>query len=343
MGMALVDRYLNAVKFWLPRDQKNDIIAELAEDLRAQIEEKESELGHQLSDAEIEPILKKCGSPMLVAERYLPQRALIGPVLFPIYRVVIRSLILYFLLPWFLIWLGTTIFSPDFRIDHPGVALLVSLEPWWLACIHSLFFCTLAFALLDRSQARAQIVNGWNPRALPAEHDGNKISRGSTVFELTISIASLVLWFELGAFHRVFHLLGMTVTLSAAWPYYFWALMVLSVAIMGVACLNLTTPRWTRLSASLRLGLDCYLWVLAYWLCRNWPVQSLTAADLSPAVAAGKIAAINQILSSWAIWVALIGAIVLAFDVRRILRVEREASAPLSGSARHVTSANGIL
>jgi hypothetical protein len=73
--MALVDRYLQAVKFWLSGNQKDDIIAELSEDLRSQIEEKETELGRKLTDAEVEPILKRCGSPMAVAERYMPQRS----------------------------------------------------------------------------------------------------------------------------------------------------------------------------------------------------------------------------------------------------------------------------
>ena len=31
--MELVDRYLQAVKFWLPRKEKDDIIAELSEDI----------------------------------------------------------------------------------------------------------------------------------------------------------------------------------------------------------------------------------------------------------------------------------------------------------------------
>ena len=121
--MALIDRYLHAVKFWLPRKQKDDIIAELSEDLRSQIEEKETELGHPLTDAEVEPILKRCGSPIAVAERYLPQQSLIGPALFPIYSMVLKSLFLYFLLPWFLLWLGIAIFSPDFQADHPGIGI----------------------------------------------------------------------------------------------------------------------------------------------------------------------------------------------------------------------------
>jgi hypothetical protein len=319
--MALVDRYLHAVKFWLPRKQKDDIIAELSEDLRSQIEDQEAELGRKLTDAEVEPILKRCGSPMAVAERYLPQRSLIGPALFPIYSVVIRALFFYFLLPWLLLWMGIAIFSPDFRADHPGAALFASLEPWWLACTYSLFFNTLAFALLDRSQARSHLVNNWNPRALPAERDHSRISRGATIFELTIAVATLALWVQLDAYHRVFHVVGVTITLSSRWPYFFWALVVLSLAGIALSCLNLSNPRWTRFGASLRLGIDCYSYGLVYWSFRANLLQTLSAGGLSSSQAAALVNSLNFWMTSSAIWVLVIGAIVLAFDIRRILRV----------------------
>lgn len=319
--MELVDRYLHAVKFWLPRKQKDDIIAELSEDLRSQIEDQESELGHKLSDAEVEPILKRCGSPMAVAGRYLPQQSLIGPTLFPIYRVIIRSLILYFLLPWFLLWLGVAIFSPDFRADHPGAALFASLEPWGLACTYSLFLNTLIFALLDRSQARMHMVNGWNPRSLPAVRDRNVISRGGTIFELTVVVATLATWIQLDAFRRVFHIFGTTITLSSRWPFFFWALVVVSVAGIFVSCMNLSNPRWTRLTASLRFGLDCYSFGLIYLLCRANLLQSLSASCVSSADAAAFVTSFDNWMASVAFWVLAVGAVVLFFDVRRIFRV----------------------
>jgi hypothetical protein len=323
--MELVDRYLHAVKFWLPRKQKDDIIAELSEDLRSQIEEKESELGHRLTDAEVGPILKRCGSPMAVAGRYMPQQSLIGPTLFPIYSVIIRSLVLYFLLPWMLIWMGIAIFSPDFRADHPGAALFASLEPWWLACTYSLFFNTLIFALLDRSQARLHLVNDWNPRSLPAVRDRNLISRGGTIFELTVVVATLAAWIQLDAFRRVFHIFGTTITLSSRWPYFFWALVVVSVAGIGVSCMNLSNPRWTRLSASLRLGIDFYSFGLFYLLCRTNLLQAFSASGVSSTDAAHFVRSFNYWMAGSAVWVLVVGAIVLFFDVRRILRVGRAA------------------
>ena len=82
--MELLDRYLQAVKFWLPKSQREDIIAELSEDIRSQLEEKEAELGRKLGESDVEAVLKSLGHPLLIAERYLPtQQYLIGPVLFP--------------------------------------------------------------------------------------------------------------------------------------------------------------------------------------------------------------------------------------------------------------------
>ena len=47
--MELVERYLQAVKFWLPKAEQNDILAELAEDIHSQMEERETELGRALN------------------------------------------------------------------------------------------------------------------------------------------------------------------------------------------------------------------------------------------------------------------------------------------------------
>jgi hypothetical protein len=319
--MELVDRYLHAVKFWLPRNQKDDIIAELSEDLRSQIEDREAELGHKLTAADVEPILKRCGSPMAVAGRYLPQQSLIGPTLFPIYRIVIRSLWLYFLLPWLLLWMSLAIFSPDFRAAHPGPALFATLEPWWLAATWSLFINTLVFALLDRSQARSHLVNDWSPRSLPVVRDPNRIPRGNTIFELTSAVAGLALFLQFCAFRRIFHFFDFTITLSSLWPYFFWAWVVLCLAGIGLSCLNLETPRWTRLSASLRLGINAYSWGMIYLLCRSHLLQSLSGSDLPSSEAARYVNSINFWMARSAVWELAIGAIVLVFDVRRILRV----------------------
>src|ERR1700737_5663228 len=102
--MELLDRYLQAVKFWLPREQQDDIIAELSADIHSEMEEQEAERGRKLTPAEMEAILRRRGRPLLVANRYLPQEHLIGPVLFPIYWFVVKVVALGYLAPWLLVW-----------------------------------------------------------------------------------------------------------------------------------------------------------------------------------------------------------------------------------------------
>ena len=66
----LVDRYLQAVRFWMPKSRRQDeLLAELGEDLRSQIEEKERELGRTLDNEEVSAILKRCGVPRQQVKR----------------------------------------------------------------------------------------------------------------------------------------------------------------------------------------------------------------------------------------------------------------------------------
>jgi hypothetical protein len=85
-NMELLDRYLHAVGFWLPKAQKKDIIAELSEDIRSEVEDKEAGLGRKLSDDELAAILKRRGSPFAVAQLYLPQRQPIELTLGPVWQ-----------------------------------------------------------------------------------------------------------------------------------------------------------------------------------------------------------------------------------------------------------------
>jgi hypothetical protein len=106
-NIDLVDRYLQAVRFWLPKTHRqDDLIAELGEDLRSQIDDKETELGHTLDKVEMAAILRRCGSPMMVASRLGPQRHLIGPALFPIYEFVLKMVLLWILIPVFIFIVG---------------------------------------------------------------------------------------------------------------------------------------------------------------------------------------------------------------------------------------------
>ena len=94
--MDILESYLRAVKRCLPRAQSDDIIKELSDDLRSQIEEQEAALGRPFSDEEMMAFFKQHGDPMTVARRYRQDHhslslgwELIGPELFPFYLMLL--------------------------------------------------------------------------------------------------------------------------------------------------------------------------------------------------------------------------------------------------------------
>src|SRR5882724_3063421 len=183
--MELLERYLQAVKFWLPKEQKQDIIAELSEDLRSQIEEKETELGRKLSEAEVEAILKQRGRPVLVANRYLPQQYLIGPLLFPIYSFVLKIVALFYLLPWVLVWIALLAFSPTYRAQHTNLftTALSAWSSWWVTALTVLATVTIVFVVLEQVQAKSGFLEKWDPRKLPPVRNPNRIQRSASILE----------------------------------------------------------------------------------------------------------------------------------------------------------------
>ncbi len=178
--MEMIDRYLNAVGFWLPKKQKKDILAELEGDLKAEIEEREAGLGRKLVDAEVDEILKRRGAPILAAGRYLPQRSLIGPVLFPIYTFVLKIVLFFYLVPWFAVWLFAAVFIPSFRAAHPGPELLESLSTLWDIALSAFATITIGFAAAEWFRVPDRIAGKWAPRDLPKVRDVRKIPRSES-------------------------------------------------------------------------------------------------------------------------------------------------------------------
>lgn len=177
--MDLLKRYLNAVRFWLPAKQQDDIVAELSEDLRSQAEDRETALGRSLTQAEWGTLLKERGHPLVVANGYLPQRYLIGPVLFPVYVFVLKLATLWCLIPSISVWLGLTIFAPA------GSPLRASFwNALWPALITA-GVVTFLFSIVERYQS-AWLLK-WSPSTLPPVRDTRRIPRGSTLFELVVN------------------------------------------------------------------------------------------------------------------------------------------------------------
>jgi len=322
--MDLLERYLQAVQFWLPKRQKQDIVAELSEDLRSQIEEKQAELGRSLTDQEVEAILKRCGRPLEVASRYLPQRYLIGPTLFPLYRFVLAVVLLGCVVPRCLIWLAFLIADPA----HRGY---LHMENLWTTVLYFAAFTTLAFAIAERSGVRLDALGNWSPRQLPPARDPNRIPRINSLLEIAFGAAFSV-WFAVAFWPRpVIDLYGIHFVMSSVWRTLFWGFVIVGVGNLALSCANLFRARWTRQSAVFRLLSDAAGSALFCWLFRAHPLVSISANGLSPEKSAALTAALNWWMPTAFPYVVLVSLIIFATGVYRIIRIGRTAAGTTLG------------
>lgn len=170
--MDLVKRYLHAVKGHLPLEQQEDVIAELGDDLRSRLDDREAELGRPLDEAEVVAILRQLGHPAHLAARYGSWQQLIGPALFPMYVHILKFALGLALLAN--VVLAAVLLATG---RPPGQALKGIITFPFVTAILVFGWVTLVFALIDAKvgpAALADVQSGtkamfdkWDPRTLP--------------------------------------------------------------------------------------------------------------------------------------------------------------------------------
>ncbi|MFN7992612.1 MAG: hypothetical protein U0Q18_03380 [Bryobacteraceae bacterium] len=316
--MEIVDRYLHAIEFWLPKAQRQDILAELTEDIRSQIEDRESQLGRKLNESEVESLLRERGGPLLVANRFLPNRSLIGPGLFPIYIFVLKILAFGFLpsVAWLIVRL---ILDPVAAWPHD---FALSIGTLWTGAFTTFGAVTLVFAILERRGVYAVWLNKWDPRRLPAVRNPNEIGRGTSVFEVLVHTVAAIWWIEQAWAPSI---LNVSLSFTPVWAYFYWGFLAIILMNAALSVTNLMRPYWTRARASLRLAVDGAGAVLFCCLLKANVIAGITIAGASAARALQIQEAIQVWLERLFPWAVLAVAVILACDLYRIIRVNGKA------------------
>jgi len=312
----LLERYLQAVKFWLPGKQKHDILAELSEDIRSEIEDKEAELGRPVGSAELEAILTRWGHPMMVAERYLPQRSLIGPVLLPAYTLVLKLAAFFYVVPRTLVWIGFVIAKPGFRTPD---AIAHQLMGIWLTALHLVVAITAIFAVMEWRQRHSRAWETWTASQLVEhERDPNEIPRSQSIAELVGGLIGAWWWLTLVGSPSNYRLEDtFQITLWPLYSWAYWPILVFLLAGVVLASVNLFRPSWTRERAGARLAIDALGLVLAAVIALG-PFVDVTAASPKPGAAdLAKWANLFWDITAWSIAISCAARMIQ--DVRRIV------------------------
>lgn len=321
--MDLVERYVHAVRFWLPRAQQDDVSAELAEDIRSQIEEQEGKLSRKLTELEVASILKERGRPMFVANRYRPQQYLIGPALFPAYRFVVIIVALCYLIPWVLTWLGLVIFDPHYHADF-GRTFGPLWGTFWITTFVALGFVTLIFAILERTDSQKKLLDNWNPLRLPVVRDPQRIPRLNSSIDLAANVVFAVWWVTDMWSTTVFDHNGVRIVFAPVWKIFLWAFLLIAVANILLATANLARPYWTWLRASIQLVLTSAGAIAFCTLCKADLLAQIVVPNLDPVRAAQIVNTINtDAAKSFPFTLFACIVIVALSGVGRLIRLRR--------------------
>ncbi|NLB78729.1 MAG: hypothetical protein GX796_07765 [Clostridiaceae bacterium] len=189
--MNLIERYLYAIKKYLPEEIREDA----GKELRANIEDM---LPVDYTDDDVYQVLMNLGSPRKLANEYNSQkRYLIGPGYYDNYISVLKKVIGMFvsvaLSIAFLVWI---VESPAYWYQVNNITkLFVNLITSGIAGVmQSALWVTIVFIILERTEVEVGYIpffnKKWTPNDLPElpVDEKMRISRGETVFSMFFTI-----------------------------------------------------------------------------------------------------------------------------------------------------------
>lgn len=160
--MRLIDRYLAAVAAQLPTAAREDVAAELRDDIMSRIEARQETLGRDLTNDEVEAILREVGHPLTVAGRYGagPQH-LIGPELFPWWLFAVKV--------GLIVLIGIMALSVGVKLvggQDFGQALGQGIAGLFSGAASLIGMATVAGYIIERQSEKPSFLTDWRVRDL---------------------------------------------------------------------------------------------------------------------------------------------------------------------------------
>ena len=196
--MELITRYVNEVGRHLPKSVRTDVQTELHSLLTESLEERAREAGRPADRAMVVELLREFGEPEEAAERYLPPApSLVGPKLFPTFRLVM-TIVLAIVGGVFALKLLNAAFRmpPEEFLQHVGATGADAMNN----ALMNFGLVVLIFAIIERVAARKaqregpQVKAAWDPEKLPEIKDRETIKTGDHVFAIYAAVIFAVVF-----------------------------------------------------------------------------------------------------------------------------------------------------
>jgi hypothetical protein len=241
------------------------------------------------SQEDMVELLKEFGPPQKVAASYWPQgQYLIGPSLFPLFRMVVGIVVTVFIIVQ-LVLLGIAV------VFNQEILTFMSVLDIFSEMIGSAFtafsIVVIVFAVLQRFDVRPDTVDAdWDPRELPQVEEVDTVSRGGMVAEITFSLVIIAILLFLPDKIGVVISPGMQIILNPVIRNYI-PMIILSISL-GIALdvILLWRGRWETATRLAKIGTNLFgIYVLAVlisghnaWLAQQGVGGFLTFLEVLP-------------------------------------------------------------
>lgn len=161
--MSLLDRYLNAIAAQLPKATRDDIIAELRDELETTLEARAAEKGRVLTDDEVEAVLREMGHPLAVAARYgAGPHQVVGPELYPWWMFGVRAALTVMII----ITAMTAVIRSLTGDAEVGQAIGQAFHNVFSSGIMIVGFATIAAFIIERQATKPRFLTDWRVKDL---------------------------------------------------------------------------------------------------------------------------------------------------------------------------------
>jgi hypothetical protein len=323
--------------------QQEDILKELRENLRGQIEDRESALGRPLNEDELAEILKKHGHPLLVATSYRQSRHLIGSTLFPFYWLVMK---INLAIVGFGYAVGVLVLIAQGKPIHEIFGAIFS----YIGAVLPMFaIVTIVFAILDIGNSKFRLLEKateetnkkFDPRRLPGLRpasdfpDAKPVSRFMTAFELFFGVAFLLWWMRVSLIRKLalFVALGpvgltdrIPFQLGPVWNIIYWPVIFLSLVTIVQQIVTLIYPDRIKFYSAIKLITSGGSVLVLYLVTRVNDILVVAPVVSNPWEFAETLRVINIALHYALLFSALMALVECFKQIRRLVRVRSSAA-----------------
>tara|TARA_B110000858_G_C17809997_1_gene480600 strand:- start:1291 stop:2229 length:939 start_codon:yes stop_codon:yes gene_type:complete len=301
-----LDRYIADVKSYLPAKNRADIAEELRANLSEKFADRLEDSGAELNEEAEIALLSEFGHPLRVAAEYQGgARSLIGPTLYPFYRMsVLGSLIVSTC-----ILLLLNLVEIFFHVDLGDVS-----RPWIFVNIYIYIIgvITVGYVLTERLMERHNYLDSWEPNALD-KPDNALASAWGALISCIVAVTFLIIMNLVSLEHSLETLLGQNQ--NPIHTLVFW-MKIETVLLIPQYFYLVFNQTWSRNRLLLRIATELILCVgCVVVLLSNGGSLAVNYPDVPPLLAT---------IFSYVIWGILIGTSFSVYHYwRKLTRLER--------------------